>query len=294
MIRVEQVRKEYGRLAALDDVSLVIGPGERVGVVGANGSGKTTLLRAIVGLLRVEGRISIAGHDVARAPERALAQVAYMPQMAPPIDAPVRDLVRAYGALRGLRVDAVESPLQALGVDLPAIARTRFRDLSGGTKQKVLAALALAAAAPILICDEPTANLDAAARAAFFRQVDARRRDSVLLLCSHRVEEIRHLVDRVIELRDGRLHADLCLAAAGLRLHRMVITLATGAAEAEVFLRARGFTGEGAGRYGARLSHADRLDVLAVLLARHRHALVDLHLDDAAELELRPRLRSVS
>jgi ABC-2 type transport system ATP-binding protein len=298
MIHIEHVRKAYGKLTAVDDVSLAIGRGERVGFVGANGSGKTTLLRALVGLLRVEGKISIDGHDVARTPERALGCVSYMPQIAPPIETPVRDLVRAHASLRGLRVDTVERLLALLGVELAAIARKRFRDLSGGTKQKVLAALSLATAAPVLICDEPTANLDAPARAAFFREVDRRDAAGVLILCSHRVEEIRHLVDRVIELRDGRVHADVRLGAAGLRLHRMIVTLTAGASDAEAFLRATGFASEGAHRFGARLSHSDRLDVLSLLLVRHRRVIVDLQLDDAGELELAlappPLLRVVS
>jgi ABC-2 type transport system ATP-binding protein len=208
MIDIRHVSKRFGALRALDDVCLRIGPGERVGFVGANGSGKTTLLRALVGLLRVDGQILIDGVDVARVPEVALARVAYMPQIAPPLDAPVGELVRACAALRGLDGTRVAARAEALGVSLAAIARTRLRDLSGGTKQKLLAALALAAEAPVLVCDEPTASLDAAARSAFFDAVAARPADAVLILCSHRADEIAGFVDRVVELREGRLFAD--------------------------------------------------------------------------------------
>jgi ABC-type multidrug transport system ATPase subunit len=208
MIDIEKVSKRFGRLRALQDVSLTIERGERVGFVGANGSGKTTLLRAVVGLLRVEGCIRIDGIDVARAPERALAHVAYMPQIAPPLDAPISEVVRTEVALRRLAPATVTALAQRLGLALDAVATTRLRDLSGGTKQKLLAAMALAAAAPILICDEPTANLDAGARAAFFREVDLRPAGSILILCSHRVEEIQKYVDRVVELREGHLAVD--------------------------------------------------------------------------------------
>jgi ABC-type multidrug transport system ATPase subunit len=208
MIEVERVGKSFGRLRALDGVSLRLQRGERVGFVGANGSGKTTLLRAIVGLLRVEGRIAIDRVDVARAPESALRAVAYMPQIAPPLDAPVAELVRAAVALRGLEWARVHACAERLSLSLSQIGATRMRDLSGGTKQKLLASLVLASATPVLICDEPTANLDAAARTAFFAAVAARPADSLLILCSHRVEEICRYVDRVIELRDGRVVAD--------------------------------------------------------------------------------------
>ncbi len=74
--------------------------------------------------------------------------------------------------------------------------------------QKLLAALALAAEARILVCDEPTANLDRSARGAFFEQVAARGRDAITVLCSHRIEEIEQLVDRVVEMDSGRLARD--------------------------------------------------------------------------------------
>ena len=84
MITVAQVTKRFGRVTALDGVTLTIASGEQVAFVGANGSGKTTLLRALLGLVRVEGRVTIGGVDVAREPEIALRSVAYIPQIAPP------------------------------------------------------------------------------------------------------------------------------------------------------------------------------------------------------------------
>jgi ABC-2 type transport system ATP-binding protein len=212
MISVQQVTKRFGRVRALDGVSLTVAAGERVAVVGTNGSGKTTLLRALCGLLRVEGRVEVGGVDVARLPEVALRQLAYMPQVAPPLEAPVGELVRAACALRGREVAQVAARAARLGLALEAVSATRVRDLSGGMKQKLLAALALTAEAPVLVCDEPTANLDPEARAAFFAEVNARPAGSVLVLCSHRVDEVRHLVDRVVELREGRVFRDAPLA----------------------------------------------------------------------------------
>lgn len=209
MIDVQAVSKRFGAVRALEGVSLQLRQGERVALVGTNGSGKTTLLRALCGLLRVEGRILVGGADVARAPEEALRHVAYVPQVAPPLEVPVAELVRAHCALRGLGAAQVAEHARRLGLELERVARTRVRDLSGGMKQKLLAALALATRAPVLVCDEPTANLDAQARAAFFAQVDARPEGSLLVLCSHRVEEVRGLVDRVIELQEGRVLRDV-------------------------------------------------------------------------------------
>jgi ABC-type multidrug transport system ATPase subunit len=208
VISVAEVRKAYGAVTALDRVSLEVAPGERVALIGANGSGKTTLLRAVLGLVRVEGRVTVAGADVAREPEVALRSVAYIPQIAPPLDAPVGEVVRAVCALRERPVEVVADLAARLGLDLAEVRGKRFRDLSGGMKQKLLAALALAAEAPILACDEPTANLDGASREAFFEIVAARPARSVLLLCSHRVEEVERLVTRVIELSEGKIARD--------------------------------------------------------------------------------------
>lgn len=213
MIEVRHARKRFGKLVALDDVSLRIEPGERVALIGSNGSGKTTLLRALCGLVRIEGTVEIDGVDVARAPERALRTVAYMPQSAPPLDAPVRELVRAYAGLRGLSRERIAAEAARLGLTLDEVERTRVRDLSGGMKQKLLAALSLATDAPILVCDEPTASLDAAAREALFEALSARPDTSTLILCCHRLEEVRGLVERVVELRDGRVVSDARLVA---------------------------------------------------------------------------------
>jgi len=208
MIDVCHVSKSFGPVRALDDACLRIQPGQRVGFVGANGSGKTTLLRAMLGLIRVEGHVLLGGIDVARQPELALRSVAYIPQVAPPIEAPVGEVVRAIASIRRIEEQSVASRARRLGLELASVSGTRFRDLSGGMRQKLLAALALATEAQVLVCDEPTANLDRGAREAFFDQVSARGKSAVTVLCSHRVEEIEQLVDRVVELDAGRIVRD--------------------------------------------------------------------------------------
>jgi ABC-2 type transport system ATP-binding protein len=208
MIDATRVTKRFGPVLALDGVSFSLAAGERVALVGTNGSGKTTLLRALCGLLRVDGSIRIGGVDLAERPQLALQSLAYMPQTTPPLEAPVGELVRAYCSLRGSSAACVEERAAQLDLPLPALARTRVRDLSGGMKQKLVSALALSSTAPLLVCDEPTASLDARARSSFFELIAARPSSSSLLLCSHRLDEVRQLVDRVVELKDGRVSLD--------------------------------------------------------------------------------------
>ncbi len=208
MIEVQHVSKKFGPVVALADVSLRLAGGERVAFIGANGSGKTTLLRAILGLIRVDGVVTVRGVDVAQRPEVALRSIAYVPQIAPPIEAPVSEVIRAVCALRGIADEPARAMAKTLGLDVERCASTRFRDLSGGMKQKLLAALALAAPAEILVCDEPTANLDPDARAAFIERLGQRPSEHLTILCSHRGEDVAELVDRVIEFRDGKVVRD--------------------------------------------------------------------------------------
>ena len=208
MIQIFDVKKRFGRVQALGGVTMSVAPGERVAFIGANGSGKTTLLRALLGLIRFDGRINMGGYDIAREPEQALRCVAYMPQVAPPLEASVAEVVRAHAALRGKSTEGICDRARRLGLDVQASWPKRFRDLSGGMRQKLLAAMALAAEAPILVCDEPTANLYGDARTAFFTQLEERPANSILLLCSHRLEEVGPLVTRVVEMSEARILRD--------------------------------------------------------------------------------------
>lgn len=287
MISIQNVSKSFGAVQALDAVSLELPPGSRVALVGTNGSGKTTLLRAMCGLLRVEGKITLFGADVAREPEVALRSLSSMPQIAPPLDAPVVELVRAFCVLRKRKPQAVTTRAKRLGLDLEAVAKTRVRDLSGGMKQKLLAALALSAEAPVLVCDEPTANLDPAARRVFFDEVLARPSSSILVLCSHRVDEVQHLVERVVQLDEGRVVSDASLAQtlARLRGFRVDLTFREVPSPSELeALLARGFTASAPTRFHGEFSEVDKVEVVSRLVATWGPRLLDLSLQDSDAL----------
>lgn len=298
MIRMARITKRFGAVTALRDVTLAVAPGERVAFVGANGSGKTTLLRALLGLVRVEGKVTVAGADVAREPEAALRSMAYIPQIAPPIEAPVAEVVRAASALRGVADDATWARARLLGLDVDAARTKRVRDLSGGMKQKLLAAIALAADAPVLVCDEPTANLDGDARAAFLEMLAARPRASVVILCSHRIEEVRALVDRVVEMSEGSVLRDAPLeqALSDLRAFRVEVTLARTTTQAHAILRARGFHADGGGRFVVEVAQTEKVALVTALLAYLGDDVADLAVTpiDLARAERRSALHLVA
>ena len=208
MIQVENVGKSYDRRAVLRGVDLSLRAGERVALVGPNGSGKTTLMRAILGLVQASDQVRVAGHDPWRDHAAAQVHVASVPQRAPALPVAVSELVRAWSRMRELPEERLLEVTSAFGLDVPAVARVHFVALSGGMQQKLLAAMALATDCPILVFDEPTANLDPHARGVFLDRLGDRPRAPTVLLSSHRLEEVRHLVDRVVVLSDGAVTFD--------------------------------------------------------------------------------------
>lgn len=207
-VEVHEVTKRYGELRALDGVSFSLEPGARVALVGPNGSGKSTLNRALMGLLRYEGEICLGGVSPREDRRDAARRIAYVPQTAPALAAPVRETVRALSRLRGVPAERVRALAAELSLDLEAVAERPVRSLSGGMKQKLLIALALAADASLLILDEPTGSLDPATRERFYPLLAREAPEATVLLCSHRGEDIEGRVARLLELADGRVAYD--------------------------------------------------------------------------------------
>lgn len=205
-VAAEGLTRRFGDFVALDRVGFDLPSGSRVALVGPNGSGKSTLNRILMGLLRYEGRVLLDG----RAPGgRELARrIAYVPQTAPSFAVPVAELVRAVARLRGMETALVADLAARLGLDLEDVARRPFRSLSGGMKQKLLVAMALAPRVSLLILDEPTGSLDRESRERFLPLLDEFAEGATVLFCSHRLDDVRGRVDRVLELVDGRATFD--------------------------------------------------------------------------------------
>jgi ABC-2 type transport system ATP-binding protein len=237
VIELEGVTRHFGSRAALEGVSLRIRRGERVALVGPNGSGKTTLMRAALGLVAASGRVRVAGHDPWSDHRAAMVNVAYVPQRAPALTAPVGELVRAWSELRESPPSALRTEALAFGLPVDDLDRVPFRSLSGGMQQKLLAAMALASPARILFFDEPTANLDPAARAVFLSRLTERDPDPTVVLSSHRLDELQALVDRVVVLAEGRVRFDDAL---DVFLGSSTLRAAAGLAENRIPLRRRG------------------------------------------------------
>ncbi len=281
-IELRKVGKRFAGNPALVGVDLHLPAGARVALLGPNGSGKTTLTRAILGLVRCEGEIRIDGRPSTDRVAIA-SRLAYVPQIAPPMAASVGEVVRAVCELRGLAVAKVAAIAAELALDLDAIRRRALRNLSGGMRQKLLLALALAADVELLILDEPTASLDAAARARTLELV-ARKRGATVILCSHRMDELRALVDHVVVLEEGRVvhdgPADAYLAG---RLVAVIELRLAGGDPA--WLLAHGFAARLGGWWTRRASVAEKLTLVPGALAALGPRVADLVIREADRLE---------
>jgi ABC-2 type transport system ATP-binding protein len=286
-VELHGVGKSFGRVRALDGVELDLAPGARVALIGANGSGKSTLTRVLAGMLQHDGEMLLDGLPAAAHRAVLAPRLAYVPQIAPRLAAPMREIAAAVSALRGLPPAAIAQECAALELDLDAIGARPFRDLSGGMRQKALLALALAGRPELLLLDEPTASLDPRARQLFFERIARLPAATTLLLCSHRLEEIRHLVDRVLLLQEGRVR--FCGPARDyLRRHgEAVIEVQAAGADVEGWLCARGFQRGAFDWWSYAAVNGERLALLRELTTGFGAKLQDLSVRERETLDPR-------
>jgi ABC-2 type transport system ATP-binding protein len=228
MIKTEHLTKRYGPLAAVEDVSFQVGPGEVLGFLGPNGAGKTTTMRMIAGFVTpTSGTASICGHDVEREPLAAKAVLGYLPEGAPSYgEMTVRrflefiaDLRALEGARRAQRLAHVIEHLQ-----LGAVLEQSIETLSKGFRRRVGLAQAIVHDPPVLILDEPTDGLDPNQKHEVRTLINDMARDKIIVISTHILEEVDAVCTRAIVISRGRIVADDSPAglAARSRYHNAV------------------------------------------------------------------------
>ncbi len=208
MIEARGVTKRFGSHAVLDGIDLQVKAGERVALLGLNGAGKTTLMRCLLGLIRYDGDLRIGERDVRAEPREARALLGYVPQRAPHFDGTLAEVVEFFGRLRGIERHVVLERLDSLGLSIAEHGSKTVATLSGGMLQKLLLALALGDDTPLLLLDEPTANLDPRARHEFLRALRRVDRRTTVLLASHRLADVQAVAERMLVLHHGGLVFD--------------------------------------------------------------------------------------
>ena len=212
MIRVEQLRKQFGSVTAVDDVSFVAGDGAVTGLLGPNGAGKTTTLRMLYTLMQPDaGRIMIDDVDAVADPLAAQARLGVLPDVSglyPRLTA--RENVLYFGELQGLTGAALAARTDALldRLDMRAIANRRTAGFSHGERTKVALARALVHDPRNVLLDEPTNGLDVMSTRAV-REIIRRLRAEgrTVLFSSHVMQEVSALCDTIVVMAHGRIVA---------------------------------------------------------------------------------------
>ena len=230
VISAAGVSKRFGSLEVLRAIDAAIPAGRITGLVGPNAAGKSTFIKCVLGLVHPDqGRIDVLGHAV-NGDERYRHGIGYMPQLARfPENLTGREVLAMIGDLRG--ATRTQDPTLLERFQLPSQLDKPVRTLSGGTRQKLSAAIAFLFRPELLVLDEPTAGLDPVASGIFKEELlAARDRGVSVLLASHTLGELEELADDIILLLEGqvRFHgtlAQLTRLTGSARLERAVAAL---------------------------------------------------------------------
>jgi ABC-2 type transport system ATP-binding protein len=232
-IQIRNVKKRFGSLQALGDVSLDIQQGEFFGLLGPNGAGKTTLISIIAGLSRADsGTISIQGHDVVTDYRQARRLLGVVPQelVFDPFFT-VRETLRMQSGYFGLHNNDAWIDEVMHNLDLTGKADSNMRSLSGGMKRRVLVAQALVHKPPVIMLDEPTAGVDVELRQTLWKFIARLNREGhTVVLTTHYLEEAQALCNRIAMLKLGQVVALDSTAALIKRISgsQLVVKLAEG------------------------------------------------------------------
>lgn len=206
MIRIEHISKRFRKLVVLNDINVLFEKGQVVSLIGPNGSGKTTLIKTILGMVKPDhGSILVNGQSILKN-HHYREQIGYMPQIGRyPDNMKIGQLFRMLQHIRtqrGLRQD-----LELFEkFELAKIESKPMRTLSGGTRQKVSAAIAFLFNPAILILDEPTAGLDPLASEILKAKImQEKQKGKLILITSHILSDIDELTTHVLYLQDGKM-----------------------------------------------------------------------------------------
>ena len=206
MIIANNINKQFGKLKALNNVSVTCNKGECIGLIGPNGCGKTTLIKSILGIVVCNsGFITFNGKNILHQWQYRSA-IGYMPQTGRyPESMTIGQVLEMMKDIRKNKDTQLDEEL-VNKFDLKSLLDKRMRTLSGGTMQKVSAALAFLFNPDVLILDEPTAGLDPVSAEILKEKIIAEKaKGKLILITSHILSELDDLITQVIYMQDGQL-----------------------------------------------------------------------------------------
>jgi ABC-2 type transport system ATP-binding protein len=223
VIRARGLSKRYGSKAALDGVDLDVQSGRIIGLIGPNGAGKTTALKAILGLTSFDGELEVLGRDPFRQRHALMHEVCFIADVAVlPRWIRVCELIEYVAAVHP-RFD--RKHCEAILAKTQIKPGNRIRELSKGMIVQVHLALVMSIDARLLILDEPTLGLDILYRKRFYEQLlnDYFDGERTILITTHQVEEIEHLLTDLLFIRDGRIVLDQSMEAVAASYHQVLV-----------------------------------------------------------------------
>lgn len=206
MISIKQIDKKFGKLTALENVSLELQTGKSYALVGPNGSGKTTLIKSILGLVIPTSGDILFNEKNIRHDWKYRDKIGYMPQIGHyPENMSIGQLFDMMKNIRGENQRIDEELIDAFR--LYKMYDKRMHALSGGTRQKVSAALAFLFPAPVYILDEPTAGLDPISTEILKEKIiHERRMNKLLMITSHILSDLEELTNSMVYMFEGKVH----------------------------------------------------------------------------------------
>jgi len=236
-IAIENLTKTYGKVTALDNVSLKVGSGEIVGLLGPNGAGKSTLMKIVVGILRpTSGTVTVAGRNLAEDPDAAKRSVGYLPENPSLYTAlTVKEFLSFVGKIRGVPDDVLKSRIQeALKTfSLEEKADALVGTLSKGMKQKVALIAAGLHDPEVLVLDEPLTALDPRTQVFVNGWIaDQGKKGRTVLLSTHNLEIAQDHATQIAIIDKGSI-----IALGGLETLRKMADAGEDARLEDVFLK---------------------------------------------------------
>ncbi|MBR1867168.1 MAG: ABC transporter ATP-binding protein [Clostridia bacterium] len=204
ILEVKNLTKRYGKYTALDNVSINVGGGKIIGLLGPNGSGKTTFLKCLAGLLKIDGgEVFIDGKKVGGETKKV---VSFLPErtyldMSSTVEESIDFFKEFY---EDFDENKAYGMLETLGVD----KRAKLRTLSKGTKEKVQLILVMSRNAKLFLLDEPLGGVDPAAREFILNAILAKYKDgSTIIVSTHLILDVEEILDEYIFVQNNKLTA---------------------------------------------------------------------------------------
>ena len=212
LVEADRLRKTFGPIIAVEEISLKVSQGEVLGFLGPNGAGKSTTMKMLTGFLAPDGGSArICGIDVAERPKEAKACIGYLPEGAPAYgDMTARAFLHFIAELRGYKGDACSARVHAatMRTGLEDVLDQKIDTLSKGFKRRVGLAQAILHDPPVLIMDEPTDGLDPNQKHLVRKLITDMAKDKAIIVSTHILEEVEAVCTRAIVIDRGRIVAD--------------------------------------------------------------------------------------